>query len=240
MYRMCFSQVAGFARADMDSSELPLPKGGWLKNLRDIGDQSRELPRRMMLLRPRASFKSGQLRLRNLIPYYSHRGTFQEEPPPPSAPHTDPHPSTDKSSSPGYLSATFLEDPVLFIQKNSRPAGRDVSDKRRPGMLVEKDEEDEDSSCSSCEDKMELDSPVSLSDTFSSEIFLELARCCRREPGCDLNSNDVRGLSAAAAGECASPQPGVSEECVCRRSSLEDDILPSWDSSWCHQPAAER
>jgi hypothetical protein len=240
----CFSRRTSLV---IDPAGPRLQKGGWLKNLRDIGDQSRELPRRMLQLRPRASFRSSQLRLRNLFPYYSHRGSFHEE-------------TTTAEAAPGGLGtgkslsiATFLEDPHLFLEKNSTREAVDSS------------------KSNSCEDlrRMDPDSPVSLSDTFSSEIFLELARC--RVPVCDLNSN-VR-CAEPHEGECGcddeasslnssrcertlcqkaaeNHRADMSEDCASSGSSsgscyVVEELLPSCErsggsSSWWGQPAAER
>jgi hypothetical protein len=229
----CFSPRSSLV---IDPAGPPLQKGGWLKNLRDIGDQSRELPRRMLQLRPRASFRSSQLRLRNLFPYYSHRASFHEESPAPQA----------APSSHGGSAGTFLEDPHLFLQKNSNQGEADASRTRLGG---------DSKSCTDLQ-RMDPDSPVSLSETFSSEIFLELARC--RVPVCDLNSNVRCANSSEEECNCDDEvsshgsSPGarertlyqtaagdLSEDCVSSCSADDEELLGSGSSCW-GQPAAER
>jgi hypothetical protein len=190
----------------------------------------------MLLLRPRASFKSGQARLRNLIPYYSHRGSFQEEPRPTQLSSQE----RKHDKLPVVAAATFLEDPILFIEKNSC---RGTVQRRRG---VSDDE-------SSCEERMDEDDDSlvedddslvvsSLSDdTFSSEIFLELARTTSR----DINANmrlvsDTTTVGQSCFAAAANPRSLVgSSQGSGLQSCCSSDCQQLGGGSSCHLGSAE-
>jgi hypothetical protein len=188
----------------------------------------------MLLLRPRASFKSGQARLRNLIPYYSHRGSFQEEPPPTQLSSQE----IKHDQLPVVTAATFLEDPILFIEKNScRGTGH-----RRRGSEGE----------SSCEERMDEDDDSlvedddslvsSFSDTFSSEIFLELARTTSRDINANMRlvSNTTTVGPSCFAAAAANPQQSlVGTSQGSGLQSCSSDCQQLGGGSSCHLGSAE-
>ena len=216
----------------------------------------------MLLLRPRASFKSGQARLRNLIPYYSHRGSFQEEPPPTQLSSQE----RKHDQLPVVTAATLLEDPILFIEKNScRGTGHRRRGSEGESSCEERMDEDEDSLV---EDDDSLVVSSLSDDTFSSEIFLELARTTSRDinanmrlvsdtttvgPSCFaaaassprslVGTSQGSGLQSCSSSECqqlggSSCHLGSAEGIVCSRSSSsscfaeEDCELVDGSSSW--------